>query len=1509
MKFLNTHFFKKHWPKILSIFFFVLLASAYVSTFAVFAPGETLNPNCAPGTGGCIVSIGGGSSPWLTNGTNNYYNAGKVGIGTSTPVTLLDIKTSAIPTFSYLQNDSGVTGLNDATYSGSYTGAVSSTIAVSIDSVGATDTFSYSDNIGDCAQVNNVPITGLPQLICDGISITFSSITGHSMSDEWDYQISFSPTTFHIGDGTNNFFTINSVASESNFIGTGAGEGATGAGGSNFLGSHAGNNATNASSSNFLGNYVGYRAVDASQSNFLGDYAGNNATNASFSNFFGQNAGSFAIHASFSNFLGSSAGDSATYASQSNFLGDYAGNGAGNAKNSVFIGQQAGKNDTVNNTINGLSSILIGSFTNTGGFSNSILLGSGLYGFPIANTKINQFMLAPSITEMRLRGVDYTLPASQGGASTVLTNDGSGGLTWASLGSGSNAPNITGGVGGQVLYQSGSNVTAKLPNGTVGQVLTSQGGTAAPQWTTITSGSGLASDADFNTKGGTNAGLNFTGVGAQYNTFLGQDAGNGGVVTNAADYNVAIGFQSLWANTSGSNNIAIGARSLYQSTTAIENTATGFYSLSNNTTGSYNSAFGGNSLSNNTTGSYNSGYGDLSLNSNTTGSNNTGVGYEAGRFITNGSTPNQTSSNSLYLGYTTKAQADGDTNEIVIGYNATGNGTNTATIGDSSLIRTYLTGINLKASTGSAGTAPLKFASGTSLGTTEAGAIEFNGTHLYFTATNGGTRYQLDNQSIVGGNAVNITGGAGGQILYQSALDTTAKLANGTAGQVLTSQGGTAAPQWTTISGGSLLSDAGLNTKGGTNAGLNIISGAQYNSFFGYEAGKGGVVNTSMDYNTGIGFYSLTSITTGSLNSALGSNSLFSNTTGSLNTAIGDSTLYYNTSGTDNTAVGTQSMNKNTTGLANTAIGRDSLVSNTTGNYNFSGGAGSSQFNTTGSYNVVLGYQAFSYNKNGSKITAIGYNAMYNANDTATPFDGNDVALGYEALKGSASPGANTGTANSALGYQTLFSNSSGYNNTAAGWQSLYFNTTGGSNAALGSNSLGRNTSGSYNTALGVEALYESTTTSNNTAVGWDAGRYYSSSPVANQTPSNSVYLGYDTRAQAAGDTNEIVIGASAVGNGSNTTTIGTGNVLYVGGSSIGTNSKVARFTNASGYCDISPVTGGISCSSDITLKKNITNLDGKEFVLQTVPISLAPQTVLEKIMEVTPVNYNWNTEKDTDSKHIGFIAQEMEQIFPSIVSTDSKTGLKSIAYANITPYLVKGIQEMNLKIVDLQDIKTNDPNKITLGSLIRSFLSDIGNGIEKIFVKEIDTKNLCVSDENGVKTCLSKIQLDELLAKAGGVSGGTNNLNTQQNNPPVLTIDEQLTKARTDIEARVEGNYTEASWSLFITAKTSAMALPDTNDEEKTLKIKALNDAIKVLVAKVENTTVTAGTAQIDLSAYNEVLGRIVGASYTPESFEIYQNIVNTNSMTEKNSQAEINTAVNNILAAQSNLVKTTTE
>ena len=71
---------------------------------------------------------------------------------------------------------------------------------------------------------------------------------------------------------------------------------------------------------------------------------------------------------------------------------------------------------------------------------------------------------------------------------------------------------------------------------------------------------------------------------------------------------------------------------------------------------------------------------------------------------------------------------------------------------------------HLQAGTAIAGTAPLKFNTGTPLATPEDGALEYDTSHLWFTI--GGIRYQLDQQTAA---ASGIT-----RSIFSVALDTTA---------------------------------------------------------------------------------------------------------------------------------------------------------------------------------------------------------------------------------------------------------------------------------------------------------------------------------------------------------------------------------------------------------------------------------------------------------------------------------------------------------------------------------------------------------------------------------------------------------------------------------------------------------------------------------------------------------------------------------------------------------------
>jgi hypothetical protein len=143
-------------------------------------------------------------------------------------------------------------------------------------------------------------------------------------------------------------------------------------------------------------------------------------------------------------------------------------------------------------------------------------------------------------------------------------------------------------------------------------------------------------------------------------------------------------------NHSINSNTFVGRSAGQRNTTGFSNSFFGQAAGSNNTTGNSNSFVGVQAGFNNTTGGNNSFFGRDAGTNNTTGGNNSFVGVNAGRFISSGG--NLTiANNSVFLGVDTRAAADNQTNQIVIGHNAIGLGSNSSVIGNTSttLFRPY----------------------------------------------------------------------------------------------------------------------------------------------------------------------------------------------------------------------------------------------------------------------------------------------------------------------------------------------------------------------------------------------------------------------------------------------------------------------------------------------------------------------------------------------------------------------------------------------------------------------------------------------------------------------------------------------------------------------------------------------------------------------------------------------------------------------------------------------------
>jgi len=128
------------------------------------------------------------------------------------------------------------------------------------------------------------------------------------------------------------------------------------------------------------------------------------------------------------------------------------------------------------------------------------------------------------------------------------------------------------------------------------------------------------------------------------------------------------------------------------------------------------------------------------------------------------------------------------------------------------------------------------------------------------------------------------------------------------------------------------------------------------------------------------------------------------------------------------------------------------------------------------------------------------------------------------------------------------------------------------------------------------------------------------------------------------------------------------------------------------------------TCSSDERLKTDIVDLtDG----------------YLEKMAQLKTVTYHWNdlakdvNKVNTSVTNYGLLAQNVESIFPELVSTDSN-GYKQVNYSRLPIYLLKGLQELSKKFASLAD---------------------------SITTKEIKTGKLCVDD-----VCVTKDEFRMML-------------------------------------------------------------------------------------------------------------------------------------------------------------------
>jgi hypothetical protein len=203
----------------------------------------------------------------------------------------------------------------------------------------------------------------------------------------------------------------------------------------------------------------------------------------------------------------------------------------------------------------------------------------------------------------------------------------------------------------------------------------------------------------------------------------------------------------------------------------------------------------------------------------------------------------------------------------------------------------------------------------------------------------------------------------------------------------------------------------------------------------------------------------------------------------------------------------------------------------------------------------------------------------------------------------------------------------------------------------------------------------------------------------------------------------------------------GTGTTYYLNAYD-GNGDNVGYIANTSGTFAVTDV-------SDIRTKTNITDTDIRDAL-----------TVIEDLRVV-----DFNRIADPDGPRItGFIAQDVQEVYPYAV-TVGPNGYLGLMKDAFVPLLVKSIQELNINLDTL--VASTSPSSTPASRLFaKSFfermaewMGETTNGIKLFVADKIETKELCVADDSGDKTCITKSQLDDLISNQGtAAAGGSSN-------------------------------------------------------------------------------------------------------------------------------------------------------
>jgi hypothetical protein len=436
------------------------------------------------------------------------------------------------------------------------------------------------------------------------------------------------------------------------------------------------------------------------------------------------------------------------------------------------------------------------------------------------------------------------------------------------------------------------------------------------------------------------------------------------------------------------------------------------------------------------------------------------------------------------------------------------------------------------------------------------------------------------------------------------------------------------------------------------------------------------------------------------------------------------------TSSTDATGLGTQALQSVTSGNYNTAVGRYSMGALTSGNSNTAVGTNSYSGATTASYNSAFGNEAL-YNNNGDASVAVGYMAARFNGATGTVAN---IAIGYQSLYGTST--SSSISRNIAIGYKSLFANTNGNNNIAIGYQAGDALTTGSNNIIIGHDIDAASNTGSNQMSIGNLIFATgvdgtgTTLSSGNVGIGSNApGAKLQVDTGATTTKGLIVKAAASQTANLAefqNNSGTAIVSIDPIG----TINLTNGYINVFTGSNTAVNGTTSASSGIGVYGHSSSTTGTTyggyflsDSSSGVALLAMANHQNAKGLVVQAAPsqsanlaefkafggtnlvvvtaggdiqytgvltdisdrrlkenIAALSDGSLDKILALKPVTFTMK--KDPHGTELGFIAQEVEEIYPDLVKTaNDNDKTKSLNYVGMISPIVKAIQELNAKL------------------------------------------------------------------------------------------------------------------------------------------------------------------------------------------------------------------------------------